>query len=492
MHRAATLSLLALVGCAEVADDPREAAIVSALTAADQPLLRARGALATGRYARMAAAPYDFYRGAVALFLRDWRDGTMSLSRTRFGLDWPQPFGLGDPHPENFGTLLGADGALRLEANDLDAADRVPYLWDLRRLTVGLCLAARLAHPADADARARTVAAAPELARRAAESYATAIAEAAQGRAPAPVTDGRGSALLDDLFRRARRDAERRAELAAITELRDGRRSLRRGATDAENPQNVLVALPEIARSEIPSALQRYRESLTSAPEPRFFDVLDAARELGSGVASWPRVRVLALVRGPSDAPDDDVVLELKEEADPIVPGAFPPAVWWDSVTQRILAARGLWSRPAADPLWGAGAWLGFAVQVRSEREAHKTVRVDRMTGAQGDVASLTALAVTLGAYLAGAHAARLPDGSSAATAIAGVIARDPAGFAREQAEVSDVYARRTLDDWQIFRRALASRGPTLGLRVDANDAPSSDLRALLATDRVPADGGTP
>ncbi len=44
------------------------------------------------------------------------------------------------------------------------------------------------------------------------------------------------------------------------------------------------------------------------------------------------------------------------------------------------------------------------------------------------------------------------------------MIARDPEGFAREQAEVSEAYATQVVADWAHLRRALATRGPTLGL----------------------------
>jgi uncharacterized protein (DUF2252 family) len=491
-HLLTLAALTAALGCAEASENAREAVVTNALVSADLAVIRVRAGLAAGRYARMASAPYEFYRGSLAVFLRDWRDGAMPLSRSRFSLDWPQPVGVGDPHPENFGTLLGADGTLRLEVNDLDGADRVPYLWDLRRLTVGLCLAARLANDGDAAAQGRTREAAAEIAGLAAEAYATTLAEITRGVEPAPVTDGGTSALLVDLFRRARRDADRRAELAGLTVLRDGRRSLRRGTPDADDPNNVLVDLPVDARPSLDIALQNARLSLPAPPSAGFFAVLDAARELGSGVASWPRLRVLVLVRGPTDAADDDVVLEVKEEGDTITPGSLLPGVWWSSVPQRILAARGLWSREGADPLWGAGTWVGVPVQMRAEREAHKTVRVERMVGAEGTVDSLRALARTLGVYLARAHARPLPDGARVTHAIAAVIARDPAGFAREQSEVSAAYATQVVADWSHLRRALATRGPVLGVPSSEEDRPPADLRALLALDNIPDAGASP
>ncbi len=216
MWRRRFLALAALttaLGCAEASENAREAVITNALVGADLAVIRARPGLVAGRYARMATAPYEFYRGSLAVFLRDWRDGAMPLSRSRFALDWPQPLGVGDPHPENFGTLLGADGALRLEVNDLDGADRVPYLWDLRRLTVGLCLAARLANEGDAPARRRSPA--PRLrhrARRRDGLRGHPRRDRPRGRAPAGPRRARQRAARGPLSARApRRRPPRRA-----------------------------------------------------------------------------------------------------------------------------------------------------------------------------------------------------------------------------------------------------------------------------------------
>ena len=245
----------------------------------------------------------------------------------------------------------------------------------------------------------------------------------------------------------------------------------------------MLAELPEPARDALPALLSRYRATLLAPPPAEYFAVLDSAREYGSGVASWPRVRALVLVRGPSDAPDDDVIVEVKELADSVVPGGPPPGVWFDTVPARVVAsARALWAAPDADPLWGASEWLGLPVLVRTESESHKTIRVDRLVDALGTPDALTALARRLGALVARLHAAPLPDGTSVAPAIAAVIAHDPAGFAAEQADVSDRYAAQVLADWERFRRALADRGPSLGLPVDASDAPTPDQRALFGT----------
>jgi uncharacterized protein (DUF2252 family) len=452
-----------MLACAGPPAD-RDALLRSAFVRADASMLAQRPALTAGRYARMATSPTAFYRGSLPLFLRDWRDGAMDLSRSAFAVDAPMPIGVGDPHVENFGVLVARDGTAALEPNDLDAADRVPYLWDVRRLTIGLCLAAIASNADDPAARAAAGAAARDVAREAALSYAAAVQP---GAPEARVTAGDGVPLLDDLFRRSRRDAERRAELDALTSVTAGARRLLRGAPDPADPSSALADLPSWALASLPDLLGRYRSTLRSPPDAAYFSILDAAREFGSGVASWPRVRVLVLLRGPTDAAADDVILEVKEQTDSVTPGGPPPTVYFDDIPSRVAAARGaLWSRPDADALWGTATWLGLPVQIRTESEANKGVKIDRLNGSAGTPDGLRGLARVLGAVLGRAHRRSLPTPAPQAA----LLARAPAAFADEQVQ----------DDWQRFRGLLDTAGPTLGFRPLAADEASSPARALF------------
>ncbi len=475
LRRLLPLALAALTALPSCGADDRDATILSVFARADDPQWRTRPTLLDGRYARMAASPVDFYRGAIALYLRDWRDGSMGLSASNFAVDLPMPLGVGDPHVENFGTLLGPDGRVTLEANDLDGADRVPYLWDLRRLTVGLCVAARWSNADNAAARAAAAAVDRTVAHDAARAYADALAAPSS---PALADASEATApLVSDLFRRAQRDATRRTELDDLTTLTGTTRTLRRGHVDPDDPTDVLESLPAWAIDALPALFAQYRLTLRTPPDARAFTVLDAARHYGSGVASFARVRLLVLVRGPTDAPDDDVVLEVKEQSDAVSPGGFVPSVWFDSIGARVRAARdALWSRPDADPWWGTAVWFGLPVQIRAESGAAKGLRIARMTGANGTPDALRALARTLGARLAVMHRRTLPADAPQLS----VVRRDPEAFAREQADVSVRYADQVFADHARFAALVAARGPSLGRTVSPDDAPSTPAQALL------------
>jgi uncharacterized protein (DUF2252 family) len=469
-------------GC-EAAED-RTDVVVSTLVRADLPLLRGRPDLVAGKYYAMGRRPYAFYRGTFPLFLRDVRDPRLSIGPSAFAVDGPLPLGLGDAHVENFGTLLASDGTLGLEPNDFDGADRWPYHWDLRRLITGVVVGAREASARNAAAAEAWRAEETRVAGAVASAYAAEIAALGGGAPRARVTEGGGVPALDDLFRRASRDLRARAELAELTTLDtvSGRRRLRRGAIADDEPEEILADLPRFALDALPATLEAYRRSLAAPPPAEELGVLDAARQLGSGVASWPRVRVLVLVRGPSDAPEDDMILEMKELADSTARAWFPPGILARGVGERVLrAARLAFTRPDAEPLWGASQWLGFPVQIRREAEAHKTVRVERWTGALGTPAAIEAVGAALARALARVHAAFV-DGERPAAAIAAAIGRDPAAFAEEQARVCTEYADTVFDDYARWRRALRERGPRLGLPPDAVDAPSPELRAIYGT----------
>lgn len=478
------VAVLLAVSCTDTGGDARELEVANVISRADESLIRGRPALAAGKYVRMAGDPVAFVRGTLPLYRHDVRDGTSYAGASRFALEHPLVPSLGDPHPENFGTLRAADGSLALEPNDFDAADRAPYLWDIRRLAAGMALAAARSNEGDASGRATVAAEKRAIARRVAAGYVRALDGILAGAPRLRVSEPGDNPILVDLFRRSKRDLDARAELTAMTTLEGGTRRLKRGVVDPEDPQSVLAELPGAARDAISGALARYRTTLLTPPNGEYFTVLDVARKFGSGVASWPRVRVLALVRGPSDAPEDDVLLELKELADAGVAGVVAPGVYHDDLARKVIAAsRQAWARPDAAPLWSATEWLGLPVQLREETEAHKTIRVARMVGERGTVAAIGALAETLGTILARVHASASLDD---ARAIRERIGGDGSAFADEQADFASTYADQQLGDASRFGRALRRLGLRLAVPVDPADLPNADFAAVLGTPPPP------
>lgn len=479
--RPASLPLLAALACCSP-DDPRKDEIVQVITRADEALLRLRPELAAQKYKSMAGSLFSFYRGTFPVYLHDLSQGELDNS-AYFAEAYPMS--LGDAHPENFGTLVARDGTMALEVNDLDVADRYPYLWEVRRLAVGITIAARASNPEDEVARSTARAREREYAVALAAGYAAEIVRLSKGGARDRFVDPTGSVFLEDLFERAQEDVLSQQELTELTVVEDGKRRLRRGPIDPDDPENIYVDAADVARGAMPETITVYRNTLAAPPNPGYFHIKDVAREYGSGVASRPRVRLIVLIEGPTEALEDDVLLEVKEIGDS---GARPvgrPSVAADDIAGRILfAKKTAWTNRNADPLWGMSQLLGLTVQLKREVESHKTIRVARIAEEIGTPEALIELGDRLGMFLARVHAGSEDQFPGTMGAIAAAAGRD--GFANEQADAAVAYANVIEADFDRFKQALEELGPRLGVPFDPNDAPDADIAALLGTPPAP------
>jgi uncharacterized protein (DUF2252 family) len=88
------------------------------------------------RWARMAASPFGFFRGAAELMAADL--GPLPAT----GLDVQLS---GDAHLLNLGAYAAPDGHLVFDLNDFDETCRGPFEWDLKRLSASLVAAGRTA-----------------------------------------------------------------------------------------------------------------------------------------------------------------------------------------------------------------------------------------------------------------------------------------------------------------------------------------------------------
>ncbi len=444
------LTLCALLSACAPPQDEREARVASVLSRADEVLIRTRPELMAGKYRRMATNAYDFYRGALPLAVADWEAGRISSSG--FTNATLPVNGLGDPHPENFGLLLGRDGVFNFEPNDFDAASRVPYLFDVRRLVVGLGVGARQRNP---NVHVAVIGLA------AAQAYADAMLSGDAGVIDAPGD----SAILQDLWERGTEDLADRKELNELTQLDGGARRFLRGPPDPSEPEALFA--------DVPVGLE-----LNSAVSQLDNPVLDAVRQFGSGVASWPRLRYLVLLEGPTNAHDDDVIVEVKELAE------APSAAWYrpyvvalDTPSRIETAIRRAWWRPDADPRWYTTEWNGLPVQVRTESEANKGVNVSKWSGVRASEVELAKLGSTLGALLARVHLRSEPE---VVTSIRKQLARGADVFALEQSNFADAESAQVFTDFTRFQHALEALGPTLGITQDPRELPRGFQREVF------------
>jgi uncharacterized protein (DUF2252 family) len=92
------------------------------------------------KWARMAASPIGFFRGAVPLMAAD----LASLPTTGITVQI-----CGDAHPRNLGAFASPTGALVFDINDFDETIAGPWEWDVKRLATSLVLSGREAGQSD-------------------------------------------------------------------------------------------------------------------------------------------------------------------------------------------------------------------------------------------------------------------------------------------------------------------------------------------------------
>jgi uncharacterized protein (DUF2252 family) len=86
------------------------------------------------RYGRMAASPFDFYRGAALPMAADLAATPRSGIVTQV---------CGDAHLSNFGLFASPERTLVFDITDFDETLHGPFEWDLKRLAASLVLAGR-------------------------------------------------------------------------------------------------------------------------------------------------------------------------------------------------------------------------------------------------------------------------------------------------------------------------------------------------------------
>jgi uncharacterized protein (DUF2252 family) len=94
------------------------------------------------KWERMAASPFGFFRGAVAVMAAD----LAVLPHTGIFCQL-----CGDAHVRNFGAFAAPDGRLVFDINDFDETIRGPFEWDVKRMATSIILAGREAGSKDAN-----------------------------------------------------------------------------------------------------------------------------------------------------------------------------------------------------------------------------------------------------------------------------------------------------------------------------------------------------
>lgn len=469
--------LLALLCSCGDAGEGRRQWLQTTLVLDNQVFLDTDADLARGKFAKMRRSLHTFLRGTVGQWARDvgtpggegyWPSAYTTPAAAEIAL-------VGDPHVENIGSFRGADGRLVADFNDFDAATFGPYHFDVRRLALSFHVAAIELGVAELAGPAATAVAA---------AYAEEVEVLAAGGGPDAVVAGDAhGAVLKDMFDKAAEDGAIREELLDYTRVESGdARAMYFGQVE---PGQVVAmgefrepvaedetAPPGVEDLELASQiLARYPACLEAPVPAEQLALKGLSRRFGAGVASYPVLRLYALVEGPTAAANDDVLLEIKEVFDAApFPGLtrLPSQAFGNDAARVVAMQRAMQTTRLDDPLLGCARVGDRSFRVRDRTKYQRgldLVRIGEKLG-EGELvgADLLVLADRSGRLLARSHA-RAPrrDGTPAAPAIAGAIGGDSAGFVAETVEFTVAYFEVLTGDYALFVELLEVVGPSLG-----------------------------
>jgi uncharacterized protein (DUF2252 family) len=317
----------------------RQPFIVDAFVRAYRPLMQADPDAWRGKFRKMAATPFAFYRGSAALFYADMAQDDDPLAEGLTGRVWIQ----GDLHASNFGTYMNSEGVLVFDVNDFDESYVGPFTWDIKRLAASLTLLGYEKALSDDDIGL--------MIETVVRSYMEQVgrfarSESDQGFA---LTLSNTDGTLLDFIRSAR--LRTRVDLLnqnTTIENYERRFSLDRSTTAIDAP----------TRDKVEQAFAGYLGTIPRRKRfaPVSYNIKDVVMRRGMGIGSAGLPSYNVLVEGQTQALENDIIIYMKQAApaapsrtntDPEIAGFFEHDGHRTVISQRALQAY-------ADP------WLGY------------------------------------------------------------------------------------------------------------------------------------
>jgi uncharacterized protein (DUF2252 family) len=244
------------------------------------------------KFARMAASPFGFYRGAVPVMAAD----LAKLPHTGIHSQI-----CGDAHVRNLGAYAGPDGRLIFDINDFDETIRGPWEWDVKRMAVSLMLAGREANNTEKQCRAAVL----DFARSYRESMRMFCEMTVLELARYQVFRHLNISPVLAVLRKAERSTPRH-NLDQLTVRHDGKYRFR-------EHKPLQFHLPRRTAAEVIAGLRRYIETLLPERQHWFaeYHVEDVAfRVVGTGSVGVRDYVVLLFGR----TLNDPLFIQIKEE----------------------------------------------------------------------------------------------------------------------------------------------------------------------------------
>jgi uncharacterized protein (DUF2252 family) len=276
--------------------EARQQSVVDVLISSYGNLMSADPVAWRGKFRKMSASPFSFYRGSAALYYADIADDADPFLNDQTSRVWIQ----GDLHAENFGTYMNGAGVLVFDVNDFDEAYVAPFTWDLKRLAASLALIGVSKAMSDAEIR--------EMIATVARAYIMRVAQFAQLPATREfaLTLENTTGKLLEVLQRARLKT-RVGLLEEITHIEAFDRRLTRDSN--------ATSLDDTTQKKVTAAFDQYLQTIP--PGKRFGKVsycikdMVARRGMGIGSAGLPSFNIL--VEGPTQALENDIIIYMKQ-----------------------------------------------------------------------------------------------------------------------------------------------------------------------------------
>lgn len=273
-----------------------------------------------GKYCKMAASPFVFFRGSNHLY---WRDLASDRRLEVFGGDRTRTWLQGDLHAYNYGAFDNDDGVVVYDLNDFDEVVIADYQLDLWRLATSLVLIAE--HnggfsSGDVD----------DILDRLTESYLDAVASyrGNGGENDAIFDKNTTYGLLDDFLAELEKKESRREMLDKWTDEVAGARRF-------DTSLARLAPVDPATDAEIRGAMAGYITTVARRlqDDPGYFQVKDIALRLDAGTGSLGVARYYVLIEGASEGQNNDRILDVKQQGQP---SAYP---YLDAIERALLAS---------------------------------------------------------------------------------------------------------------------------------------------------------
>jgi uncharacterized protein (DUF2252 family) len=254
-----------------------------------------------GKFRKMAATPFAFYRGSAALFFSDM----MKLNDRSFLDEKTSRIWIhGDLHAENFGTYMNAEGVLVFDINDFDEAWVAPFTWDLKRLAASLTLIGYEKALSDGEIR--------QAIAHCVQSYVQQVAGFAEGKQTPEfaLTIENTTGKLHELLLGTRLRS-RIAMLDLFTEVKDYDRRFRIGKFNS--------VINKRTWTKVEKAFNRYLDTIPQSKRQQkvSYHVKDIVETRGLGIGSAGYRIYSVLLEGPNQALENDIVISIKEGQTP-------------------------------------------------------------------------------------------------------------------------------------------------------------------------------